>query len=138
VLALAAEGAAMSIAALLMLLVYVAVAAILTPRELTFLSSVAQPQRGFFIAQDVILQVCILLVLVPAVLYPRFVSQPAAYIALIVIIVGFTLLWITIVWMVVGRQRYIHQILREATRESREQLARLSSQLNKEQEENGE
>lgn len=137
-LALAAEGSAMSIAALLLLLVYVALVAILTPRELSFLSGVPQPPRGTFIAQDVLLQVCILLVLVPAVLFPRFASQQAAYIALIVIIVGFTLLWITVIWMVVARQRYIHQILRDATQESREQLAKLSSQLIENQEENGE
>jgi hypothetical protein len=128
----------MSIAALLLLLVYLALVAILTPREINFLRGVPQPQRGVFIAQDVLLQVCILLVLVPAIMFPRFTTQQGAYLALVLIIAGFTLLWITLVWMLVARQRYVHQLLRDATRESREQLARLGSQLKENQEENGE
>ena len=40
----------------------------------------------------------------PAVVYPRLDTRQEAFIALIVIIAGFTLLWITAVWMIVARQ----------------------------------
>lgn len=135
---IAAVQSPLPIAASLLLLIYLAALAVLAPREINFISGVPRPQRTTFIAQDVLLQLCILMVLVPALLLPSLNSLSTARLALIVVITGFGLLWLTVIWMVFARQRYIHQLLRDATRDSREHLDQLRSQLDQQQEDNRE
>jgi hypothetical protein len=135
---IAMSASALQIASSLLLLIYLGALAILAPRELNFLSGVPREQRAAFIAQDLILQLCILMVLVPSLMLTGLDSMESTRLALIVVVTGFGLLWLTIIWMVYARQRYVHQLLRDATRESREQLERLKSQLEQNREENGE
>jgi len=134
---IAATSSPLPIAASLLLAIYLAALAVLAPRELSFINGVPRPQRASFIVQDVLLQLCILMVLVPALLLPGLGSLGATRLALAVIIAGFGLLWLTVIWMMLARQRYIHQLLRDATRDSRKQLERLKSELDRQQEENG-
>jgi hypothetical protein len=134
---IAATPSALPIASSLLLLIYLAALAILAPRELSFISSIPRGQRAAFIAQDVILQLCILMVLVPSLLLTRLDSLSSTRLALITVVTGFALLWLTVIWMVYARQRYVHQLLRDATRESREHLEQLKSKLEENQEENG-
>jgi hypothetical protein len=134
---IAATPSALPIASSLLLLIYLAALAILAPRELSFISSISRGQRAAFIAQDVILQLCILMVLVPSLLLTRLDSLSSTRLALITVVTGFALLWLTVIWMVYARQRYVHQLLRDATRESREHLEQLKSKLEENQEENG-
>jgi len=134
----AATSSALPLAASLLLLIYLAALAILAPRELSFLSSVPRAQRAAFIAQDIILQLCILMVLVPSLLLAGLDSLASTRLALIVVVSGFALLWLTVIWMAYARQRYVHQLLRDATQESREHLEQIKSKLEQKQEENGE
>jgi hypothetical protein len=134
---IAATPSALPIASSLLLLIYLAALAILAPRELSFINSIPRGRRAAFIAQDVILQLCILMVLVPSLLLTRLDSLSSTRLALITVVTGFALLWLTVIWMVYARQRYVHQLLRDATRESREHLEQLKSKLEQYQEENG-
>lgn len=127
--ALLANSLAMQPVALIFLVLYLAAVAILTPRELVFLREAPPPRRSWFIVQDVLLQISIMAVLVPCA------STAELTLTRIVIVVGgFTVLWIVTVWMVVARQQYVHHLLREARREGERQLRSLSEQLKDEQE----
>jgi type VI protein secretion system component VasK len=137
-LPVAAAASPLPIAASLLLAIYLAALAVLAPRELSFINSLPRAQRASFIVQDVLLQLCIFMVLVPALMLPGLGSLVATRFALAVIIAGFGLLWLTVIWMMLARQRYVHQLLRDATRESREQLEKLKSKLEHHQEDNGE
>jgi len=115
--------------ALVLLVLYLAAAVVLLPRELAFLREVAQPRRTWFLVQDLLLQLSILAVLVP--------SASAAELDLrrmVVVLAGFTLLWIVAIWMSLARQSYVHHLLREARRESEQQLQRIKEQLEDERE----
>lgn len=119
-----ASSLGMQQVALLLLVFYLASAAILLPREAAFLRAVEQPRRTSFVVQDVLLQLSILAVLVPCA------SAAELDLARVTIVLaGFTLLWIVAIWMVWARQSYVQHLLREARRDSEQQLKRIKQQL---------
>ena len=115
--------------ALVLLVLYLAAAVVLLPRELVFLREVAQPRRSWFIVQDALLQLSILAVLVPSASAPRLDLT-----RMVIVLAGFTLLWIVAIWMSLARQTYVHHLLREARRESEQQLQRVKQKLEDERE----
>jgi hypothetical protein len=84
-------GRQMQLAAGVMLVVYIAAVFILLPRELRFLRSTEPEYRGRFIFLDFLLQFCILLVLVPCILSPQLNRK-----SMMMILSGFTGLWLTV------------------------------------------
>ncbi len=118
ILAESASGA--RIAASVLLAVYLATAAILLPREMNFLASVSQPQRGKFIAMDVVIQLCVLAVLLPSIILERLTLA-----SLYTIVAGFTVLWIVAAINVRSRYIYTNKILKDSMLETRKQLERL-------------
>jgi len=115
-------------AAWVLLAVYGAVALVLLPRELQFLASVKGPQKASFIAQDILLQVCVLLVLVPSAL-----SKSWSLVSVTLVMIGFTLLWIVAAWMAFSRRRYVNQLLEESRREGAELLDELARKIREHQ-----
>jgi hypothetical protein len=96
----------MQLAAGVMLLIYVAVFAMLLPRELRFLRGTEQPYRRRFIFLDILLQVCILLVLVPCVVSPQLTPR-----LLLLILSGFSGLWLVVLALAYLRYVYTYRIL---------------------------
>ena len=128
-LSAALEVSGMQPVALLLLTLYLAAAAILAPREFSFLAKVEQPYKRLFITQDILLSVSILGVLLPAALIGSNTGTRQAIYLFTVIGVAFTLLWIVAVWMAVARQRYVLKLLQDSTRDSQAQIARIAEQL---------
>jgi len=101
------SGAAGSqLAALIMLVAYTATALVILPREINFLRSVEQPEKGRFITLDVLIQVFMLLVLLP----PAF-SALNSLAGFVILGVGFVGLWVVVIWTAVARYRYVHRFL---------------------------
>lgn len=96
----------MQLAALVLLLLYLLTAALLLPREATFLRGVQLPHRRLFIAQDVLMQLCILATLLPCVIFSRL-----GLAALYTVLVGFAGMWFTAIWAAVSRYSYTYRIL---------------------------
>jgi hypothetical protein len=119
-LLLAEQAAGARIAASVLLAAYLATAAILLPREMSFLAGVPQPQRGKFIAMDVVIQLCVLAVLLPSIVLERL-----NLVALIVVVAGFTVLWIVAAINARSRYIYTNKILKDSMQETRKQLERL-------------
>jgi hypothetical protein len=117
---LAIEAMGMQPAAMLLLVLYLAAVLILLPRELAFLRDVKSIRRWWFIVQDVLLQASILLVLVPCA-----ISKQLDIGRITVVATGFLMLWVVAVWMIVARQRYVHQMLRAVRDESDRQIKEL-------------
>lgn len=119
-LAIENGAAGARLAASVLLVAYLATAAVLFSRELTFLAGVEQPQRGRFIAMDLVIQVCVLAVLLPNVILPKL-----NLVWLYVVVTAFTVLWI--VAAINARSRYIYttRILKDSMQESKRQLERL-------------
>lgn len=132
-LPLAVETMGMQPAAMLLLVLYLAAVLILLPRELAFLRDVKSIQRLWFIVQDVLLQVSILLVLVPCA-----ISKQLDIGKITVVATGFVVLWVVAIWMITARQRYVHQMLKAMRDESERQIKELhrSTKL-KEEKRNG-
>lgn len=115
--------------ALVLLVLYFAAAAVLLPRELVFLREVELPRRNWFLVQDLMLQLSILAVLVPSASAPQLDLT-----RMVIVLAGFTMLWIVAIWMSLARQSYVHHLLREARRESEQQLQRVRQKLEDERE----
>lgn len=96
----------MQLAALVLLALYGLTAALLSPREATFLRGVQLPHRRLFIVQDVLMQVCILATLLPCVLLSRLGLG-----ALYTVLLGFAGMWFTAIWAAVSRYSYTYRIL---------------------------
>ena len=96
----------MQLAALILLALYALTAALLLPREATFLRGVQQPHRRLFMAQDVLMQACILATLLPCVLFSRLGLG-----ALYTVLLGFSGMWFTAIWAAVSRYSYTYRIL---------------------------
>jgi len=116
------------LAALIMLALYAAVALMLVPRELTFLRGVEQPAyRRRFIWQDILIQVGILAVLLPSAILPT-----ATIGGLVIIVAGFTLLWIAAIWAAFSRYSYTYRILLKLRDEDRHRLQEFVEQYQQE------
>lgn len=96
----------MQLAALVLLALYALTAALLLPREAMFLRGVQQPYRRLFVAQDILMQVCILATLVPCVVLSRL-----GLAALYTVLLGFAGMWFTAIWAAVARYSYTYRIL---------------------------
>lgn len=96
----------MQLAASVLLVLYLASALALLPRELSFLKGVEQPQRRVFQLQDLLLQLSMLLTLIPCMLTPRL---PLA--AMYTVLAGFIALWGIALWSAASRYSYTYRIL---------------------------
>jgi hypothetical protein len=102
----AANVSAMQLAALALLMLYLAAAGMLLPREIAFLREVEPLPRVQFIVIDVLLQIGILTVLLPCATQPQL-----SLTAVVVVLSGFALLWVVAIWMVFARRRYVYRLL---------------------------
>ncbi len=89
-----------------MLCIYFAVAAVQFGRESRFLASVEMPARLWFIVQDLLIQVAVLICLLPVTLAPA-PSKPA----LIASVTGMGLLWLAGIWTMISRRVYTYRLL---------------------------
>jgi hypothetical protein len=125
---LQAAGAApdirqLHLAAGLLLVLYLAALAVLTPRELAFLRGVNAQVRGRFILQDLLIQASVLSVLLPSAFLPSLGLS-----AFIAIGAGFGGLWLFTIWAGFSRYAYAFRLLVAAQKEAAEQLARRQAQ----------
>lgn len=89
-----------------LLCVYAVVAVLQYGRESRFLSDVPLAQRAWFIAQDLLIQLGVLLSLLPVALAAQ-PSRPVLYASLI----GITILWLAGIWTVFSRRVYTYRLL---------------------------
>lgn len=111
-LALVQTATDVRLAAGVLLVLYAATLAVLTPRELRFLSGVEPAWRWRFLLQDLLIQAGVLLVLLPAALLAEL-----SLAGFILLGVGFMLMWGAALWAAVARYVYIYRILLNAHRE---------------------
>ena len=113
-------GRQMQISSWAMLVIYVALALLLLPRELKFLREAEPAFRSRFAALDIALQVCILLILIPCALVSKLTPK-----LLILIFSGFTGLWLVVAAMAYLRYVYTYKILARSTAQYNQQAAEL-------------
>ena len=114
--------------ALVLLVVYAGAALIMLPREIQFLAGVPSPAKGQFITQDILLQASILLVLLPSALSPKLTVT-----GITLVLAGFSVLWVVVIWMVAARRIYVNRLLEESRREGAELLAELNQRIREQQ-----
>ena len=116
----------MRVAAGILLAFYVGVAAAISFRELRFLGSVEPGQRRIFAAQDILLQLAILGVLLPCAIAPG-PSKPL----FVLIMSAFTLLWIAALWAGAARSLYTYRLMLgvRAERKEFEEILRRGERL---------
>ena len=114
--ALQVEPAQVRLGASLLLLAYAVVVMAVLPREIGFIRSVDEAfWRRSFIVQDVIIQLGVLLVLVPCVLFPERLSRELW--PYTVIISGVALLWGGWLWAALSRYSYTYRLLTRSTQD---------------------
>lgn len=122
------QWAEVRLAALLLLVLYAAVAVVLLFREITFLRKVDPPTRRLFVAQDILIQVCVLLVLLPCAVMPQLPLT-----GLFIVTAGFALLWLVVIWTAFARYAYVARLLKHARKESEQKLKELVERLREEE-----
>ncbi len=90
----------------ILLCAYGAVAAVQFGRESRFIAGVEMPAKAWFISQNLLIQLAVLLCLLPVTLTPA-PSKPAVEACL----AGLTLLWLVGIWTVVSRRVYTYRLL---------------------------
>lgn len=120
------------LAASILLVLYLATAVILFPRELNFLKQADAPARGKFIILDALVQLCIL-----AVLLPNVLSSKLSLELLILVVSAFTLLWVVAGVNIWQRYIYTYRMLSKTIEEQKTELLGLENQLKGEENRDG-
>jgi hypothetical protein len=107
-------------AALVMLVLFAAACAIFLPREFSFIRGAGRAWQGLFYAQDALIIVSVLAVLLPCVI-ARQLTAPL----LVTVLSGFTLLWVSAIWAATSRYSYVRQLLQSAREEEEAKLRAL-------------
>jgi len=92
----------------LMLILYIVLAAVYGHRELAFLGGLASNQRRNFLLLDLLIQAAVLVVLLPCIL----ASGPSLSLFTL-ILTGFGLLWILVIWNGVARSLFAYKMMSE-------------------------
>jgi hypothetical protein len=116
-------GRQMQVSAWVLLGIYAALALLLLPRELRFLRDAEPSYRRRFAALDIALQLCVLLVLLPCGLVPKLTPK-----LMVVILSGFSGLWLVILAMSYLRYIYTYRMLAQSVSKYAGETERLLQQ----------